>query len=238
MSISARVPTRGAMMPAIGATIIGASVHGVVWTAASSGVEPCTTCMYWIRMKTAPNVPKLNAKPTMFVVEKERSRNSRSGMSGALARACQAMKATRSATPATISAMTLTDDQPSSLPRTMAWTRARTLTAASTAPTTSMRARAPKSLLSTKNASGIAMIATGTLIQKIACQFQPSMTAPPTSGPTATPRPAMPPQRPMASGRRSGATPPAMRASDSGMTPAPPKPCSARAAIELRGIAC
>ena len=50
------------------------------------------------------------------------------------------------------------------------------------------------------------MIATGTLIQKIACQFQPSMIAPPTSGPTATPRPEMPPQMPMASGRRAGAT--------------------------------
>ena len=43
---------------------------------------------------------------------------------------------------------------------------------------------------------------TGTLIQKMACQFQPSTTAPPISGPTATPRPAMPPQMPMASGRR------------------------------------
>ena len=33
MSISTRVPTRGAMMPAIGATNIGARVHGVVWIA-------------------------------------------------------------------------------------------------------------------------------------------------------------------------------------------------------------
>ena len=79
------------------------------------------------------------------------------------------------------------------------------------------------------------MIATGTLIQKIACQFQPSITAPPTSGPTATPRPEMPPHRPIASGRRSGATPPAMSASESGMTAAPPKPCRARAAISWPG---
>ena len=79
------------------------------------------------------------------------------------------------------------------------------------------------------------MMATGTLIQKIACQFQPSMTAPPMSGPTATPRPEMPPQRPMASGRRAGATPPAMSASDSGMTPAPPNPWRARAAMSCVG---
>ena len=93
--MSTRVPTRGAMMPAIGATNIGASVHGVVCTAASSGVEPCTTCMYWIRMNTAPNVPKLNAKPTMFVTENERSRNRRSGTSGAFARACQSRNTTQ-----------------------------------------------------------------------------------------------------------------------------------------------
>ena len=99
------MPTRGAMMPAIGATNIGASVQGVVCTAASSGVEPCTTCMYWIRMKTAPKVPKLNAKPTMFVTENERSRKSRSGTSGALARACHRTNATSSTAPATISAI-------------------------------------------------------------------------------------------------------------------------------------
>ena len=94
VSISARVPTRGAMMPAIGATNIGARVHGVVCTAASSGVEPCTTCMYWIRMNTAPNVPKLNAKPTTFVSENERSRKSRSGMSGDFG-ACLPQRGTR-----------------------------------------------------------------------------------------------------------------------------------------------
>ena len=58
------------------------------------------------------------------------------------------------ATPATISAMTPIDDQPSSLPRTIAWTRASTPAAASRAPTTSMRARAPKSLFSDEEREG------------------------------------------------------------------------------------
>ena len=45
----------------------------------------------------------------------------------------------------------------------------------------------------------------------------------------------MPPQMPIASGRRSGATPPEMSASDSGSTPAAPKPCRARAAMSCPG---
>ena len=186
-------------------------------------------------MNTAPNVPKLNAKPTMFVTENERSPNRRSGTSGAFVRACQSRNTTSSTTEPTISAITPADPQPSSLPRTIACTRPSTAAPASTAPTTSMRARCPKSLFSTKYASGIAMRATGTLIQKIACQLQPSITAPPTSGPTATPRPEIPPQMPIASGRRSGATPPEMSASDRGSTPAAPKPWRARAAISCPG---
>ncbi len=70
----------------------------------------------------------------------------------------------------------------------------------------------------------MAMMPTGTLIQKMPCQFQPAMTAPPISGPAATPRPAMPPQMPIASGRRLGSTEPASSESDSGMMPAPPRP--------------
>ena len=40
---------------------------------------------------------------------------------------------------------------------------------------------------------------------------------------------------PIASGRRSGATPPEMRARESGSTPAAPNPCSARAAMSWAG---
>ena len=83
---------------------------------------------------------------------------------------------------------------------------------------------APKVLGRANQTSGSARMPTGTLSQKIACQFQPSSTAPPTRGPTATPRPAMPPQMPIASGRRLGSTEPASRESDSGMIAAPPRP--------------
>ncbi len=70
----------------------------------------------------------------------------------------------------------------------------------------------------------------GTLSQKIQCHENPSTTAPPITGPRATPRPLMPDQMPRATPRR-----PAGNASDSsvsvrGVTSAPPAPCTARAA--------
>ena len=46
--------------------------------------------------------------------------------------------------------------------------------------------------------------ATGTLSQKIACQLTPSTTAPPMTGPSATPRPETPPQMPIAAARIAG----------------------------------
>ena len=84
--------------------------------------------------------------------------------------------------------------------------------------------------------SGTATSATGTLSQKIACQLRPSTTAPPITGPSATPRPDTPPQMPIAIARRAGGTAPASRVSDSGMIAAAPRPCSARAAISAPAL--
>ena len=55
-------------------------------------------------------------------------------------------------------------------------------------------------------------------------------TAPPTSGPIATASPLMPPHAPSASPRRSGGTAAERIVSVSGITIAPPRPCTARAA--------
>ena len=57
------------------------------------------------------------------------------------------------------------------------------------------------------------------------------MTAPPTSGPSATAMPLIPDQTPIAIPRRSGGNASASRVSVSGVTIAAPMPCSARAAI-------
>ena len=71
----------------------------------------------------------------------------------------------------------------------------------------------------------------GTFNQKMYCQAQPVVTAPPTSGPKATAVPPIAPQMPRAAFRRSGVTAALSRVSDSGMIMAPPAPCTARAAI-------
>ena len=64
----------------------------------------------------------------------------------------------------------------------------------------------------------------GTLSQKIQCHEMPSTTAPPTSGPSATPRPEMPDHAPIASPRFSAGKASASSVSVSGVTIAAPTP--------------
>jgi hypothetical protein len=73
--------------------------------------------------------------------------------------------------------------------------------AASRSPTRSSPDRGPKLSFSRARLSGISASPIGTLSQKIQCQLMPSTTAPPTTGPAATARPAMPPQSPIAAPR-------------------------------------
>ncbi len=79
--------------------------------------------------------------------------------------------------------------------------------------------------------SGMTARPIGTFSQKIHCQESPWTTAPPTSGPSATPRPETAPQSPSAIPRRSIGTASLRIVSVSGVTIAPPTPCRARAAI-------
>ena len=64
----------------------------------------------------------------------------------------------------------------------------------------------------------------GTFSQKIQCQEMPLTTAPPTSGPNATARPAMPLHAPMNAPRRLAGTPALRIVSVSGVMIAPPTP--------------
>ena len=73
----------------------------------------------------------------------------------------------------------------------------------------------------------------GTLSQKIQCQSRPSAMAPPTSGPMAIARPAIPPQAPSATARRSGGIAADRMVRVSGVTIAPPTPWMARARIRI-----
>ena len=98
-------------------------------------------------------------------------------------------------------------------------------------PRRSRRCRRPNDSDTANHRSGPATTATGTFSQKIACQLTPSTTAPPITGPSATPRPDTPPQMPMAMGRMATGTDAASRVSDNGITAAAPMPWTVRARI-------
>ena len=63
------------------------------------------------------------------------------------------------------------------------------------------------------------------------CQEKPSTTAPPTTGPKAIARPPIAPQAPSARPRFAGGTAAERIVSVSGITIAPPRPCTARAML-------
>ena len=93
----------------------------------------------------------------------------------------------------------------------------------------------PRDSSSRASASGASTSPIGTLSQKIQCQETPLTIAPPTSGPSAIASPPMPPQIPSASPRRSRGTPAERIVSVSGVTIAPPTPCTARATSSAFG---
>ena len=76
----------------------------------------------------------------------------------------------------------------------------------------------------------------GTFSQKIHCHEIPCTTAPPTSGPKATARPLIPPQAPSASPRLLAGTAALRIVSVSGITIAPPRPCTARATLSASTV--
>ncbi len=90
----------------------------------------------------------------------------------------------------------------------------------------------PRLSSSRRSASGTSTRPIGTFSQKIHCQAMPSTTAPPTSGPNAIARPPIPPQAPSASPRFSGGTAALSSVRVSGITIAPPSPCTARASVQ------
>ena len=106
-----------------------------------------------------------------------------------------------------------------------------TAAATSTMPRRSRLRSAPFDSPSTRRVRGTATAATGRLIQKIHCQASPSVTAPPTNGPSATPSPFTAPHNPIAALRRAAGTALTTSVSDNGWIAAAPTPCRTLAAI-------
>ncbi len=139
------------------------------------------------------------------------------------------MNAPISMTPASTVVTTSVLTQPTLFARTRPHVTPSAPAPARTSPTMSSCGRAPKLSLSREIASGISAMPTGTLSQKIQCQLIPLTTAPPTTGPIATPSPVMPPHSPIAAPRFSTGNASLISVRVSGMTIAAPAPCTARA---------
>ena len=150
---------------------------------------------------------------------------------GARLRSSQRTKAATSATPATMGPATPKLVQPFSLPCVRPQTMPSRPVLTRARPGRSSALFGPLLSLRRKKAMGSRAMPMGTLSQKIHCQERPSTTAPPTTGPSATARPAVPLQMPRARPRRAGGTAAERIVRVSGVTTAPPTPCRARAAM-------
>jgi hypothetical protein len=153
------------------------------------------------------------------------------GSIGSGARRSQATKPAVSAAPAARAATTSTLPHPTSLPRTRPQTRPSAPPDTRATAGRSRRVGGPKLSRRRETASAAATIPMGTFTQKTQCQSRPWVTAPPTSGPMATAKPAIPPQMPTIAPRRSAGKAAVRMVRLSGMITAAPSPCTVRAAI-------
>ena len=174
-----------------------------------------------------PNEKKSDA---VFANANVRLRKKRIGSIGAGARSSQRTNATTRTTPASPAATISGEVQPIVFPRTSAHTIPSNPELTRARPGRSTRPHGPRLSSSRSSTSGTSTMPIGTFSQKTQCHENPSTTAPPTSGPKATARPLIPPHAPSARPRRSAGTATARIVSVSGITIAPPSPCSARAA--------
>ena len=159
-----------------------------------------------------------------------RLRKKRIGSIGVLVRSSQRTNAVTRTVPATSDVTISGLDQPWPFPRTRPQTIPSRPRLASATPGRSSLFDGPWLSSRRRSASGIRTRPSGTLIQKIHCQERPETTAPPTSGPSATARPPIPPQAPSARPRFSAGTAAERIVSVSGAMIAPPTPWAARAA--------
>ena len=125
--------------------------------------------------------------------------------------------------------------QPSSLPRISAKMRQKRPALKVTSPGQSMRAVGSRSDPGTRMSVSAAVSSPiGTFTRKIHSQPNPSVSAPPTSGPTATAKPVVAPQMPKAVPRSCGANSCAISASEVANIMAPPSALEAAREVQHR----
>ena len=239
-SCTGRVPNRVTNWAAISALAIAATPIGRNCRPVSSAVRPRTCCRkIAVRKNIARNAAPFSARATIDVL-RPRERNMPSGTSGAGERASTRTKAKRSATPPASSAMTSSDDQPSGSARITPSTMASRPAVPSRAPARSnVRRPAGRTRDSAMNSGTTAARTTaiGTLTRNTQRQLSESTSKPPAITPSVPPRPARPPQMPIAMLRsRPCANVTVRMANAAGESIAPPRPCTARITISWSGV--
>ena len=189
-TISGRLPMRPPSAPVKGETASGRIVQGSVSTPATMAESPCTCVRYWMIRKKAANIVKCSPKPAPLAAAKPGRRKRASGSIGAAERRSCSTNAPSSAAP-TAYASSVEGERPA-----VGVAASRRPHDAEQAAARVGEARAGRAVpgrrgsrVRRRGASAAAVRPTGTLIQKIQCQSSVSTMRPPSSGPSATPKP-------------------------------------------------
>src|SRR5262249_20435581 len=186
MATIRRPPMRSESRPAMGAVTAGAGGQGGARAAGSRGGGAVTDGGDWGNREMSAEMPMLVNSMVVLVAENPRLRNSDGGIIGWAARDSQAPNAAIRSPPATRLPSTWGLVQPWLLPRTSPNTMPNNPAVARMTPAGSRRPD-PERLSRVSSSSGSTAMPLGTLIQKIHCQDAASVTAPPTTRPTAAP---------------------------------------------------
>src|SRR5262249_37047624 len=192
-TISGRGPVRSASRPASGATTTGVAVQGRNRRPAPSEEKPRPSWKYSAARNAAENSAADWRNPVALAAVKARTRSSRPGSIGSGAPPSQAAQPAGGGAGGGSAGTPSVRAQPASPPRTRPQRMPPAPTVTSTTPGMSNRVAGPRVSGSRITDSTAVASPMGTLTQKIQCQFRPYTTAPPTRGPAATARPAMPP---------------------------------------------
>ena len=198
-----------------------------------SGESPREIWKYWLVTYAVAKIDAAIRNDVTEAAANTRDRNSDSGTIGAGATDCQPTNAASSTTPTASATSTSAEPHPATGARRTPQTRAPIAPVAVAMPIGSSRVRGPKVSGRIRRTATAAPMASGTFTQNTQCQSRPSVTAPPTSGPEATPSPATPPQIPTTAPRFSAGNDDVSRVSPRGITIAAPSPCTARKPIRV-----
>src|SRR6185295_3837513 len=148
-----------------------------------------------------PNIAKPTSEIETTATSKARLRKNESGIIGSAWRSSQITNATRQAAATARKPIVCTEIQLCEFVRISAQTSENRPTVISIVPTTSKpRALGSRDSDTAQSVATAASTPIGTLIQKTADQLTCSTRKPPSNGPTASPRPEMPAQMPIAVG--------------------------------------